>query len=414
MTSEIFSKQDPLVRRFIKYVRIDTQSSEDSGTTPSTSKQFNLAHLLKQEMIEMGLEDVLLDDKCYLTATLPGNVDEPRPVIGFIAHLDTSPDMSGKDVSPHIVSYQGGEITLDKESGIVLSPDLFPELNEYVGQDIIVTDGHTLLGADDKAGVASIMEAMHYLTTHPEIKHGPIRVGFTPDEEIGRGADHFDVPGFGADFAYTIDGGRIGELEYENFNAASASIHFRGLNVHPGYATGKMVNAMLLAMEFNSYLPAARPDNTQGYEGFYHLVGMSGTVEEAKLTYILRDHDREAYELKKSCIEQTAARMNELYGQGSVTAEIRDQYFNMKEIIDQHKYVVDHAYRCMESVGVAPDVKPIRGGTDGARLSFMGLPCPNIFAGGHNFHGRYEYLPIPSLLKARDVVLAIATTPVQR
>lgn len=409
-----FQDQSPLVQRFVRYISIDTQSCDTSEATPSTEKQFNLAQLLVSELKEMGLKDVSLDDRCYVMATLPSNTDDNGPVIGFIAHMDTAPDLTGENIKPRIVHYTGGDIVLDETENIRISETLFPELARYRNQDIMVTDGHTLLGADDKAGVAAIMGALDYLTSHPEVKHGTIKVGFTPDEEIGRGADHFDVEKFGADFAYTIDGGEIGELEYENFNAAAAVLKFKGLNVHPGYATGKMRNAQLLAMEYNGYLPAARPDNTSGYEGFYHLIEMKGSVEEAELHYILRDHDRELFELQKSCIQETANRMNEIYGEGTVSVHIRDQYYNMKEVIEQHRYVVEHAVKCMEQVGVKPDIKPIRGGTDGARLSFMGLPCPNIFAGGHNFHGRYEYLPLASLEKAQQVILQIATTPVEK
>lgn len=405
-------RNHPIVDRFLRYISIDTKADETSSTVPSTSIQFDLAKVLRDDLTEMGLQDISLDDRCYLMATLPANTDEPRPTIGFIAHLDTAPDMAGAQ-DPKIVVYQGGEITLCAKENICLSPSLFPELAQYTGQEIIVTNGHTLLGADDKAGVAAIMQAIKYLVDHPEIKHGTIKVGFTPDEEIGRGADFFDVEKFGADFAYTIDGGQIGELEFENFNAASAKVHFKGRNVHPGYAKGKMINAMILSMEFNDYLPAARPENTDGYEGFYHLVGMSGSVEEAHLTYIIRDHDKSDFDLKKDCIKATADRMNELYGADTVSIEIKDQYYNMREIIESKMYIIDHAAKAMESVGVTPDIKPIRGGTDGARLSFMGLPCPNIFAGGHNFHGRYEYLPIPSLVKAMEVILAISTRPVE-
>lgn len=412
MNTSCNDHQHPIVQRFLSYIAVDTKSDETSDSTPSTQKQFDLACKLKAELEQMGLTDISLDERCYLMATLPANTEEKRPVIGFIAHMDTAPDMSGADIKPNIVRYEGGDITLCSRDNIVLSSTLFPELEQYKGQEIIVTDGHTLLGADDKAGVAAIMEATQYLIQHPEIKHGTIKIGFTPDEEIGRGADHFDVARFGADFAYTIDGGQIGELEYENFNAAAAKLTFKGRNVHPGYATGKMVNAMLLAMEYNSYLPAARPDNTSGYEGFYHLVGMSGTVEEAQLSYILRDHSRELFELQKSCIKEIAARLNEIYGADTVTLELRDQYYNMREVVEPKMYIVNHAAEAMKAVGITPDVKPIRGGTDGARLSFMGLPCPNIFAGGHNFHGRYEYLPIPSLIKAMEVVIEIATRPV--
>lgn len=406
--------KDRIVARFKRYIAIDTQSSETSETTPSTQKQFDLARLLEQEMKEMGLQGVTLDEHCYLMGTLPANGMEDQPKIGFISHMDSSPDMSGKDIKPRIIRYEGGDIVLDEKEGIVISVETFPELERlYKGQEIMVTDGHTLLAADDKAGIAEIMEAVQYLVEHPEIKHGEIKIGFTPDEEIGRGADLFDVERFGADFAYTMDGGEIGELEYENFNAAGATITFKGLNVHPGSAKDKMINAMLLAMEYNSYLPAALPSNTEGYEGFYHLVGMSGTVEEATLQYILRDHDRELFELKKSCITETAKRMCELYGEGRVVAEVKDQYYNMREVVEPVMYIVDHAEAAMRAVGVEPKIGPIRGGTDGSKLSFMGLPCPNIFAGGHNFHGRYEYLPINNMVKAAEVILQIVTTPVK-
>ena len=406
--------KDRIVERFKRYIAIDTQSSETSETTPSTEKQFDLARLLEKEMKEMGLQEVSLDEHCYLMGTLPANGLEGQPRIGFVSHMDTSPDMSGQGINPRIVQYEGGDIVLDEKEGVVLSAETFPELELYKGQEVMVTDGHTLLAADDKAGIAEIMEAMQYLTEHPEIKHGEIKIGFTPDEEIGRGADLFDVKKFGADFAYTMDGGQIGELEYENFNAASATITFKGLNVHPGSAKGKMINAMLLAMEYNGYLPTARPDNTEGYEGFYHLISMSGTVEEATLQYILRDHDRELFELQKSCIQETAKRMCELYGEGRVIAEVKDQYYNMREVVEPVMYVVRHAEEAMKAVGVEPKIGPIRGGTDGSKLSFMGLPCPNIFAGGHNFHGRYEYLPINNLIKATEVILKIVTTPVEK
>lgn len=406
--------KDRIVERFKRYIAIDTQSSETSETTPSTEKQFDLARLLEKEMKEMGLQEVSLDEHCYLMGTLPANGLEGQPRIGFVSHMDTSPDMSGQGINPRIVQYEGGDIVLDEKEGIVLSAETFPELELYKGQEVMVTDGHTLLAADDKAGIAEIMEAMQYLTDHPEIKHGEIKIGFTPDEEIGRGADLFDVKKFGADFAYTMDGGQIGELEYENFNAAAATITFKGLNVHPGSAKGKMINAMLLAMEYNGYLPTARPDNTEGYEGFYHLISMSGTVEEATLQYILRDHDRELFELQKSCIQETAKRMCELYGEGRVIAEVKDQYYNMREVVEPVMYVVRHAEEAMKAVGVEPKIGPIRGGTDGSKLSFMGLPCPNIFAGGHNFHGRYEYLPINNLIKATEVILKIVTTPVEK
>lgn len=403
-----------LVERFLKYVTFDTQSSEETHTTPSTSGQRVFAEALVKELEEIGLEEITLDDNCYLMATLPANSDENLPVIGFIAHLDTSPDMSGKDVQPRIVSYQGGDIVLNEEENIVLSTLMFPELADYKGQDIIVTNGKTLLGADDKAGVAAIVSAMKYLKEHPEIKHGKIRIGFTPDEEIGAGADYFDVEKFGCDWGYTIDGGQIGELEYENFNAAGAKITFKGLNVHPGYAKNKMQNASLLAVEFAGWLPATqRPEHTTGYEGFFHLTGMTGSVEEATLSYIIRDHDRSLFEQKKQLLQSFVDQMNRLYP-GSTTCEVRDQYYNMREIVEPKKYIVDLAFEAMKQVGVTPLVKPIRGGTDGARLSFMGLPCPNIFAGGLNFHGRYEFLPVPSLEKSMQTIIKIAELSAQK
>ena len=397
-----------VVERFLRYIRFDTQSSETSGTTPSTPGQRVFAEALVKELQELGLEEIELDEKSYLMATLPANTEKNIPVIGFIAHLDTSPDMSGKNVSPRIVSYQGGDIVLNESENIVLSPAKFPELEDYKGQDIIVTDGMTLLGADDKGGVAAIISAMQYFKEHPEVEHGKIRIAFTPDEEIGAGADYFDVAKFGAEWGYTIDGGAIGELEYENFNAAAAKVLFKGLNVHPGYAKGKMVNASLLAMEFASLLPAVqRPEHTDGYEGFFHLTGMGGSVEEAFLSYIIRDHDRALFEKKKNLLRSLTALMNEKYPDSTVL-ELKDQYYNMKEVVEPKKYIVDLAFEAMESVGVVPEVKPIRGGTDGARLSFMGLPCPNIFAGGLNFHGRYEYPPVQSLEKSMQTVIKIA------
>lgn len=408
----ILKHKESIVERFSRYIAIDTMSDETSTTTPSTKIQWDLANLLKEEMEEMGLSDISLDENGYLMGTLPSNSSEEQPVIGFIAHMDSAPDMTGKDIKPRIVNYEGGDIILDEKEDIRISVKTFPELENYKGQEIIITDGHTLLAADDKAGIAAIMEAVQYLIAHPDIKHGDIKIGFTPDEEIGRGADKFDVKKFGADMAYTIDGGEIGELNFETFNAASAKISFKGLNVHPGSAKDKMINAQLMAMEFNSYLPAARPDNTDGYDGFYHLISMNGTVEEAELTYILRDHDREAFELKKSCIIETAKRMCELYGEDRCIAEVKDQYYNMREFLQEKMYIVDHAANAMKALDIKPIIVPIRGGTDGSKLSFMGLPCPNIFAGGHNFHGRYEYLPIPSLIKAKEVIIKIATTKV--
>lgn len=398
-----------IVDRFIKYARIDTQSDEANTQTPSTQKQFNLAKEVEKEMLEMGLTDVSLDNNCYLMGTLPANTQKRLPVIGFIAHFDTSPDMSGTDVDPKIVkNYDGKTIILNAEKDVILSPDDFPELLDHVGEDIIVTNGTTLLGADDKAGIAAIMNAMQYLIDHPEIEHGKIRVGFTPDEEIGRGADKFDVNKFGADWAYTIDGSEVGELEYENFNAASAKIEIQGRNVHPGYAKDKMVNALHLATELIDLLPEnERPEHTVGYEGFFHLISLGGTVEESNLSFIIRDHDREKFEKRKRMMEDAVATLNKKYGD-RLTLQMKDQYYNMREKVEPVKYIVDYAYQAMEEVDVKPNVKPIRGGTDGARLSFMGLPCPNIFAGGMNFHGKYEYLPIPSLKKASEVIVKIA------
>lgn len=401
--------------RFLKYVTFDTKSSEETGTTPSTPGQRIFAEALVNELEALGLEDISIDEHSYVMAALPANTDsEETPVIGFIAHLDTSPDMSGKDVNPRIVSYQGGDIILNKEDNVVLSPAMFPELNDYVGQELIVTDGKTLLGADDKAGVAAIMGAMQYLKEHPEIKHGKIRIGFTPDEEIGQGADHFDVAKFGCQWGYTIDGGQIGELEFENFNAAGAKIIFKGLNVHPGYAKDKMVNASLLALDFASWLPSAqRPENTTGYEGFFHLTNMTGSVEEATLSYIVRDHDRNLFEQKKQLLQLLVDRMNGVHPE-STRLEIRDQYYNMREVVEPQKHIIDIAFEAMTAVGVKPLVKPIRGGTDGARLSFMGLPCPNIFAGGHNFHGRYEFLPVKSLEKSMETIIKITELTAQK
>lgn len=398
-----------VVDRFLKYVTFATQSDEESGITPSTSGQRVFAEALVKELEALGLEEISLDDNSYLMATLPSNMeDQEVPTIGFISHLDTSPDMSGEGVKPRIVSYAGGDIVLNEAENIVLSPRMFPEMEQYIGQDLIVTDGTTLLGADDKAGVAAIISAVAYLKEHPEIKHGKIRIGFTPDEEIGAGADHFDVEKFGCEFAYTVDGGEIGELEYENFNAAAAKVVFSGRNVHPGTAKDKMVNASLLAVEFASMLPAdQRPETTEGYEGFFHLTTMVGSVEQAVLQYIVRDHSCELFEQKKQLLEQITAQLNKKYP-GMVSLEMHDQYYNMHEIVEPKKYIVDLASEAMEAVGVKPQIKPIRGGTDGARLSFMGLPCPNLFTGGHNFHGRYEYIPIPSLQKSMETVVKIA------
>jgi len=398
-----------LIDRFISYVKIDTQSDENSNQTPSTSKQFNLAKELERELNDIGLSEISLDNNCYLMATLPANTHKKVPTIGFIAHLDTSPDMSGQNVKPRIVkNYDGNDIILNEVSNIVLSPNDFPELLNHKGEDLIVTDGNTLLGADDKAGVAEIMTAIEYLLDHPEIKHGKIRIGFTPDEEIGRGPDKFDVEKFGAKWAYTLDGGEIGELEYENFNAASAKISIQGRNVHPGYAKNKMINALHIANELVSMLPAnERPEYTEGYEGFFHLTSIQGTVDEATISYIIRDHDRTKFENRKKQMVNAVNFLNTIYDH-RIKLELKDQYYNMREKIEPVPYVIDYAFRAMQEVGVTPIVRPIRGGTDGARLSFMGLPCPNIFAGGLNFHGRYEFIPIPSMYKAVDVIVKIA------
>lgn len=398
-----------IVDRFIKYAKIDTQSDENNSETPSTKKQFDLARVVEQEMRDMGLEDISLDDKCYLMGTLPSNIDKKVPTIGFISHFDTSPDMSGKNVNPRIIeNYDGKEIVLNEKENIVLSPKDFPEVLDYVGEDIIVTDGTTLLGADDKAGIAEIMNAMQYLIDHPEIKHGKIRIGFTPDEEIGRGADHFDVKKFGAEWAYTMDGSHIGELEYENFNAASAKILIQGRNVHPGYAKNKMINALHIANEIVMLLPVnERPEFTSGYEGFFHLIDLNGTVDEASVSYIIRDHDHDKFEKRKAQMQKVVNFVNTKYP-GSVKLEMNDQYYNMREKVEPVKHIVDLAFRAMKALDIEPIVKPIRGGTDGARLSYMGLPCPNIFAGGINFHGRFEFLPIKSLKKASEVVVKIA------
>jgi tripeptide aminopeptidase len=394
-----------VVDRFIKYAKIDTQSDENSDQTPSTLKQFNLAKEIERELIEMGMTDVSLDNNCYLMATLPANSDTNIPTIGFIAHLDTSPDMSGENVRPRIVEqYDGEDILLNEELNIVLSPNDFPELLDYVGEDLIVSDGTTLLGADDKAGIAEIITAMQYFLDHPEIKHGKVRIAFTPDEEIGRGADKFDVQKFDADWGYTVDGGEVGEFEYENFNAASAKVVIRGRNVHPGYAKNKMINALCVANELINMLPAnERPEFTEGYEGFFHITSLNGTVEEAELSLIIRDHDRQMFERRKKILQEAVNFMNERYP-NRLQLELRDQYYNMREKIEPVNHVIDYALRAMQEVGVTPKVKPIRGGTDGARLSFMGLPCPNIFTGGLNFHSRYEFIPVRSMEKATQVI----------
>ena len=402
-----------ITERFLNYTKFDTQSSEESETVPSTSKQLIFARYLKDELEEVGLQDVSLDDKGYIYATLPANTKDACPVIGFISHYDTSPDCSGANIKPRIVNnYSGGDIELSE--GIMLSPNKFPELLQHTGEDLIVTDGHTLLGADDKAGIAEIVQAMVYLKEHKEIKHGKIRVAFNPDEEIGMGAHHFDVEKFGCEWAYTMDGGDVGELEFENFNAASAKITINGVSVHPGYAKGKMLNASLLAVEFAGMLPADEtPETTEGYQGFYHLTGMQTQPEQAKLSYIIRDHDREKFEDRKRFIKRVVDQMNEKYGKGTVVADINDQYYNMKEKIDPQMHVIDLVLRAMQESGVTPKVRPIRGGTDGAQLSFKGLPCPNIFAGGINFHGPYEFVPIQSMEKAMQVIVKICELTAQ-
>ena len=399
-----------LVERFLKYVSFDTQSNEESGVTPSTDKQMVFARYLKTELEELGLEDIELDENGYLYATLPANIDKTVPTVGFIAHMDTSPDCSGANVNPRIVEkYDGSDIVLCAEEGIVLSPNQFPELLDHKGEDIIVTDGKTLLGADDKAGIAEIVSAIAWLKEHPEVKHGRIRVGFNPDEEIGLGAHKFDVEKFGCEFAYTMDGSEVGELEFENFNAAGAKFTVKGRNVHPGYAKGKMVNSMLVANYLMSLLPADEtPATTEGYEGFYHLVGLQGEVELTTLSYIIRDHDRNRLEERKQFMQSLVEKVNAHYGEQLVTLDMKDQYYNMREKIEPVMYVIDIAKQAMESAGVTPVVKAIRGGTDGAQLSFKGLPCPNIFAGGLNFHGRYEFAPIQSMEKAMQVVVKIA------
>lgn len=398
-----------IVERFLKYVSFDTQSAEDAETTPSTEKQWALARFLKEELEGIGLTEVEIDEHAYVYATLPANTDEAVPTVGFIAHMDTSPDCSGKDVHPRIIkNYDGGDIVLDEAAGIVTSPKKFPELLDHVGEDIIVTDGHTLLGADDKAGIAEIVQAMVYLIAHPEIKHGRVRVGFNPDEEIGLGAHRFNVEKFSCDFAYTMDGGELGELEFENFNAASAKVEVTGVSVHPGYAKNKMVNAARVATEYVSLMPAAEtPERTAEYEGFYHLLGMSGNVEKATLTYIIRDHSRTRFEERKEYAAAVGELLNKKYGAGTVKVTLADQYYNMREKVEPVMHIIDTALDAMKDCGIQPRVRAIRGGTDGAQLSFKGLPCPNIFAGGLNFHGPHEFLPIPSLEKASMVVVKI-------
>lgn len=403
-----------IIDRFISYVTVDTESDPNSETTPSTAKQWDLANQLVEELKAIGMQDVTIDEHAYIMATLPSNVEHEVPVIGFVSHFDTTPDFTGANVKPQIIeNYDGGDIILNKEQNIVLSPSYFKDLLQYKGQTIITTDGTTLLGADDKAGITEIVTAMEYLIQHPEIKHGKIRVGFTPDEEIGRGAHKFDVAKFGAEWAYTMDGSQIGELEYENFNAAGAKITFQGKSVHPGYARNKMINSMLIANKFISKLPKAEvPEATSGYEGFFHVTGISGSIEETTVQLIIRDHDKKKFEKRKKLVKKITEELNRKYekqfGGDIAKAEIKDQYFNMKEKVEPVMHIVEIAERAMTDLGITPIIKPIRGGTDGSQLSYMGLPCPNIFAGGHNFHGKYEYVPVESMQKAVEVIVRIA------
>ncbi|MBQ3121520.1 MAG: peptidase T [Bacteroidaceae bacterium] len=398
-----------MLQRFLKYVTFDTESVDDNTTVPTSEGQFTFARYLESELSAMGLTEITLDDKGYLYATLPANSDKEIPVIGFISHLDTSPDMSGKDVRPRVVtSYDGGDITLCEKDGIVLTVKDFPEVAAYKGQDLIVTDGHTLLGADDKAGIAEIISAVAYLQAHPEIEHGKVRIAFNPDEEIGRGAHNFNVPLFGCDWAYTVDGGAEGELEFENFNAGSALFTIQGRNVHPGYAKGKMLNALRVATAIVETIPAAEsPEQTEGYEGFYHLMSINGGVDQAEVSYIIRDHDKQIFEKRLAYMNEVADKMNAIYGEGVVTVEVKRQYANMREKVEPMMHIIELARKAMEEAGVTPLIKPIRGGTDGAQLSFMGLPCPNMFAGGINFHSRYEFVSLQVMEKAMMTIVKI-------
>jgi len=403
-----------IIDRFISYVIIDTESDSSSETTPSTKKQWDLANKLVEELKTIGMQEVTIDDKSYIMATLPSNVDYKVPTIGFISHFDTTPDFTGANVKPQIIAnYDGGDIVLNAEQNIVLSPKYFKDLLQYKGQTLITTDGTTLLGADDKAGITEIMTAMEFLIKNPEIKHGKIRVGFTPDEEIGRGAHHFDVEKFACDWAYTMDGSQVGELEYENFNAAGAKITFKGKSVHPGYAKGKMINSMLIANDFINELPKGEtPQETRGYEGFFHVHHLTGSIEETVLELIIRDHNKKKFEKRKELIDKITKKFNKKFakrfGEDIIIAEVKDQYYNMKEKVLPVKHIVDIAEKAMKQLGIKPLIKPIRGGTDGCQLSYKGLPCPNIFAGGHNFHGKYEYVPVESMQKAVDVIVKIA------
>ena len=401
---------EKILDRFLRYVAVDTQSDPQSESQPSAEKELSLLKMLRDELLDMGVE-AQLDEFGYVMGRIPSNCSEDIPAVGFIAHVDTAPDASGKDIKPQIIrDYDGGDIPLKGVEGLALSPSDFPEMLSYKGQTIITTDGTTLLGADDKAGVAEIMDAVQYIVEHPEFKHGDICIGFTPDEEIGRGVVKFDVKKFGARYAYTMDGGAIGELEYENFNAASACVRIQGRNLHPGYAKGKMLNAILIGMELNSLLPVEqRPEYTEGYEGFYHIIGFEGSVEKAEFSYIIRDHDIDLYEQRKKFIQKCVDFINEKYGEGTATVEIKHQYYNMRKEVEPHYHIVEKAKKAMEMEGIVPLIKPIRGGTDGANLSFMGLPCPNIFAGGHNFHGKLEFVPLESMEKASKVILNIVS-----
>ncbi|MBR6001255.1 MAG: peptidase T [Bacteroidales bacterium] len=399
---------EKILDRFLRYVSVDTQSNEESESQPSTAKQLDLLRMLRDELLALGVE-ATLDEFGYVMGSIPSNAGDGIPAVGFIAHVDTAPDASGKDVKPQIIKdYDGSDIALKGVPGLFLKPSEFPELLHYKGQTLITTDGTTLLGADDKAGVAEIMNAVQYIVEHPEFKHGPIKIGFTPDEEIGRGVVKFDVKRFGADYAYTMDGGEIGELEFENFNAASAKIHIQGCNVHPGYAKGKMKNAILIGQEFNAMLPVmARPEYTEGYEGFFHLISFNGSVEEADFAYIIRDHNRPKFSSRKEMIQKVADFLNSKYGEGTVTLVLKDQYYNMREQVEPHYHIIEKAVKAMEAEGIEAKIQPIRGGTDGANLSFKGLPCPNIFAGGLNFHGKMEFIPLESLEAASRVILGI-------
>ena len=399
---------EQLIDRFLRYVSVDTQSNPESESQPSAAKELDLLKMLKDELEAMGVE-AELDEYGYVMATIPSNCEKDVPAVGFIAHVDTAPDASGKDIKPQIIKdYDGGDIALKGVEGLYLKVEDFPEMKDYEGQTLITTDGTTLLGADDKAGVAEIMDAVQYIIEHPELKHGKICIGFTPDEEIGRGVVKFDVEKFGADYAYTMDGGAVGELEYENFNAASASVKIQGSNLHPGYAKGKMKNAILIGMELNSLLPVEqRPEYTCGYEGFFHIIGFNGSVEEATFSYIIRDHDMDLYEKRKQTMQECVDFINRKYGEGTASVEIKHQYYNMRKMVEPHYHIIEKAVKAMEMEGIKPRIQPIRGGTDGANLSFKGLPCPNIFAGGHNFHGKLEFVPLESMIKASKVILNI-------